>query len=611
MTTLSVVYAPERAVTVKATPTTTLQSVIAMACEKIPNAAHPESYLLVYNNKTLDLSLPVRFANLPQGAKLTLKLAPPSLRNRGASAPASQGLGAGNVSGGAAASAQKIKVALQIVGSVRIINDFLPTTTLWDIVATAEAGSNGQLNLTAKYREDRAEDPGRGSNSPAESMKRAVFGSMQNVYATITGSNPSSRTASPSPPTRTSPQPAPMRIYQQPVLLLPHKEISTIEEMQSTTLRSLGFTKGNLMIRLSFRDAPMPAVVPPKPVVENQAKVQSASTVFHKESSAPTLSTPITPKPTAPTTTEAAQAVCPIDKHADNKQTDGHLVSAAKLADSTTAIDLGNAPSIQLLSQRQVRVFNAPSSPSAPLSSRFVLPDSFYQITSNDTAMLVRIQKARMAESERGFKSRSAQEAEEAQRHEQFKKKHPKTAVRFRFPDLTQIQATFLSAETVSELFVFIEAILRLPQALRTLVLQPPLQDLVDMKNKTLFDAKMTPAVVVHVRFQSDIPKTVNTMALLCSEVSALAEVLDPAAESPMAADSNDGRAATPTTSNHASLLASSARDPASSTNRGNSSSSPGYTQKTSSSSSQQSKDNAATAQGARMPKWFLAGQKR
>ncbi|KAJ1785813.1 hypothetical protein LPJ59_006061, partial [Coemansia sp. RSA 2399] len=258
-TTLSIAYAQGRTVKVKAAPMTTLQAVVSEACAKIPNSAHPESYQLIHNKKALDLSLPIRFANLPQGATLTLKRV-------SSAAPTASPISRPQQKGGNGSSRQQlIKVALQVVGGSRIINDFDSSATLWDIVYSAEDGAQGTLNLTARYRDGspgtrrNGGGGGGGSTSPLESVQRAVFGSMQNLYNSISASAPSSPSSShSSQQQQQKPVAHTKQVYQQPVLQLPGREIATFEEMQATTLRSLGFTSGQALIRLFFKDALAP-----------------------------------------------------------------------------------------------------------------------------------------------------------------------------------------------------------------------------------------------------------------------------------------------------------------------------------------------------------------
>src|SRR5262245_26502586 len=102
-----------------------------------------------HNNRWLDLSLTVRFANLPAGAELELakRASPPSKdtrcctrRHRANSSaaplpgPTSRVLRIGSAS---------VKIALQLEGGSRVVASYPPSISLWDILVTAEAQSGG------------------------------------------------------------------------------------------------------------------------------------------------------------------------------------------------------------------------------------------------------------------------------------------------------------------------------------------------------------------------------------------------------------------------------------------------------------------------------------
>ncbi len=70
MSTIVVLLPNNQRQTVKVTPTSTLQSVIASVCEK--QKLNKNDYQLFHKDKMLDSSLSVRFANLPSGVKLDL-----------------------------------------------------------------------------------------------------------------------------------------------------------------------------------------------------------------------------------------------------------------------------------------------------------------------------------------------------------------------------------------------------------------------------------------------------------------------------------------------------------------------------------------------------------
>ncbi|KAJ1885338.1 hypothetical protein LPJ81_006929, partial [Coemansia sp. IMI 209127] len=345
---------------------------------------------------------------------------------------------------------------------------------------SAEDGAQGTLNLTARYRDGspgthRNGGGGGGSTSPLESVQRAVFGPMQNLYNSISASAPSSPSSSHSSQQQQQQKPVAhtKQVYQQPVLQLPGREITTFEEMQATTLRSLGFTSGQALIRLFFKDALAPSTLPAR----NAAPIQQ-----RQELQAQKIDRPRTP---------------PAPKAADEP-------TPATAKQPASSNSTSPAPKVTLVSHRHVQVFGNHAGESAT-PVQIVLPESFYDPNSTDDAsLLIKAQRARLAEADRGFKMRSTEDKKRLEQHERFKHDHPTTVIRFRFPDITHVQATFASTETTDELFRFAQSVLSNPRLLNTLVMQPPLRDLRNMAGISLFDAKMTPAVVVHVQLHPD-----------------------------------------------------------------------------------------------------------
>ncbi|KAJ2785516.1 hypothetical protein H4R18_000461 [Coemansia javaensis] len=521
MPTFTVVPASGRPVTVRPQPSDTLQSVVAAACAQIPNAASPEAYALQYNGKTLSLSLAVRLANLPQGARLALHPAAGAARG-GQRAPPP---------------AAPVKVALQIVGSGRVIDEFAPSATLWAVLTAAEARSSGTLNLTARY--GAAEQPA--AAAAAAPARRGMAALARGLCAGAAGPG---RQPSPAGRSLASASPGPASpgdvVYKQPVLLLLNKEFAGYDQLQSTTLRSLGLAGESVVARLSFRDAPISAAGPP--------------------------SDPAMPLP-AP---EAAAAAAP------------------------PAPGAAAAPA----SARQVRVFEPPAPTAAAPEPRLAQPVG---VDPDEAKILVSAQMARQAASERGFKSRLDDEAQAQRRSEQYQAEHPKTTIRFRFPDQVQVRATFLSSDRVAELYTFAASILADPRLLAGLVLQPPVQDLAGAKEQSLFAAKLAPAAVVHVRLAGDPATRPSTLVLLRPSVGALSEPL----QVPAVTGGGDGASEGDGAANPGPIPAASAsNDPPLPQNGAPRAPAPAPAPPAAS---------RAPAQGAgpRMPKWFTAGQRR
>ncbi|KAI8916696.1 GLUT4 regulating protein TUG-domain-containing protein [Powellomyces hirtus] len=107
--------------TIKTTPSTPLKQLVIEAVEKF-SLGSPDAFGLKHGRTTLDLGLNIRFANLAQGAKLTL-------------------IPVQNAPSG------PVIVALQTPDGERLVDKFSADTLLWDILRNWES-RNAALNLT-------------------------------------------------------------------------------------------------------------------------------------------------------------------------------------------------------------------------------------------------------------------------------------------------------------------------------------------------------------------------------------------------------------------------------------------------------------------------------
>lgn len=513
--TLYVIYGPGRQVPVKTTPaTTTLQTVLVTACSKVPGNSppNPDLHLLTYNGKSLDMTLSVRYANLPPGAKLTLK--------RRATKPGGNSRDKDQ---------DRVKIALQLIddnNSGRIILEVPASITLWGILLQAESRSNGTLNLTNQYTVD---------NSRSTAKKSWKSDIMQKLSPT------SSKQNSPNPE---EPQ---HRVYRQPAMSLLNNEYGTLEVLHSTTLRSLGFSKGNVLIRLSFRNS---LIYPEAPSPQSSSKPPIPQP--KQQQQAPSPAKVPAPLPVVP---EPGPAIPKGKEHVQK------------------------SPISEMISNHNLRVIDCPN-PDKP-TARIELPESFYDSDGGGAAgemkLLIAAQRSRVAESEKGFKNRIKQEKEDSQRHQQLKQKYATTRIRFKFPDQVQVEAAFQSTKNkVADLFTFISQVTNNSGVVSTLAIQPPFTDLAKAKDKTLFDAKLSPAALVHVRLLS--PK-LATRDILNPEANKLMENLDVHVNKQVAEE--EKAAAKP----EFPLFASSAASPAPS--------------------------DTSSKNEKKVPKWFTAGYKK
>ncbi|XP_071130006.1 tether containing UBX domain for GLUT4-like isoform X1 [Mytilus edulis] len=127
MATVQVLCPNGRRQNVKITPNTKLLQVLEEVCKK-QGFLPPEDFNLIHGRKTLDVTLSVRFANLPNNCKLELVKAEKSRVE------------------------QEVVIALQLENGERLQGSFSPTISLWELLhhweSKSESLSSGQLTST-------------------------------------------------------------------------------------------------------------------------------------------------------------------------------------------------------------------------------------------------------------------------------------------------------------------------------------------------------------------------------------------------------------------------------------------------------------------------------
>ncbi|KAJ3371525.1 Tether containing UBX domain for GLUT4 [Allomyces arbusculus] len=487
--------------TVKTTPAMPLKEVVATAVATL-RLGNPDAWGLQRANAragsaALDLSLSVRFANLPSGAKLELVPRSARVAQRAANAP--------------------VTVALQLDGGARTVDSYSASTTLWEVLRQVEERSKGTLNLTR-----RTGHPKEGSSKLLDKIK-ATIGDDQ---------------------------------YMIPTLLVLNKEITTIEALQSTTLASLGL-QGNVLIRLMFKysgqslaevepllDRPVASNAPAAPAPEPSAAapVTPTPTPAADPSSRPTTASSTVAQP-APTPAPAPQPSAPAPPRTPEPPRASATVTGSASAQTpvpSAAVAEHDDALVEL--DRDLTLYLPPTENSM---LNIQLPDSFFELSSTELKAMVKASDRRRQERENApLKTKAMRDREvEARR-----RKHPKTLIRVRFPDLYQLQAVFLSTERVGDVYDVVRSamhpallarnpIVRLfTTAPRTFTLPTADEDM------SFWDAELAPAGVVHCTVQADGVAVVKTVEILSAELVEAAralpqQVVDVAGDEPMAVD--------------------------------------------------------------------------
>ncbi|KAJ3406337.1 Tether containing UBX domain for GLUT4, partial [Chytridiales sp. JEL 0842] len=458
---------PLKKTSIKTTPAMALKAIVTSACEKL-KLADPDSFGIKYQRNMLDLSLSVRFANLPAGAKLflvkgkssTLQQSSPSIA---ASTSTTSTDGAAMQPSSTPAKpaetrlkVQEVTVALQVEDGGRLIQKFPVTTTLWDILRFHEA-QDTNLNLIRRTGIPPLNKPG---------MPKAL---------------------------RAIAEKAQKPVYMLPVLVFMNREFGTFDSLKSTTLMSAGLGSGNGVFRLLFR--------------YTESSLSDMLPEIERACSEPVYVPP-------PQATQPEKAPVKVMKKEETASVSNTL-SAVSISDSSNAQNAGNGvtpmdvdPTSNLSKNpadedephapfdRDIKIYKPPVETSTPLSS-IELPDSFFELSPAEMKLVLASHKSKTKSlDDAPLMTKKMREREEEARRQ----KYPKTMIRVKFPDRFTLQAAFLSNEPVEILYHLVSTHLSTPSRAFELFLTPPLRVLSDPKTD-FWNAGLAPSSVVYFRW--------------------------------------------------------------------------------------------------------------
>lgn len=434
------------------TPNTNNLLILEEACRK--QGYKPEEYDLKHYNNVLDLSSTVRYSNLANNAQLELVKAS-KIRHEGL-----------------------VSLALQLESGKRLVGDFAPLTTLWEVVNHWE--ESRELIVQNPNGED--VDPG------------CVY--MRN-------------------------------------------EIIGMPKLEETTLRNLGLTSGKAVLWLIFRskgnvnvqafvDVPLPKLPrranettgPPSPVAmdtntaaSNQERVATTRGETSPPKQTRKKNEPKVRDPSPPAAAKEQQDTTPMDVSSDNNQ--GGTTSASSREDqllsllkksgkkkpahgSTTGSKAGRgtalvesfSENVLELGERNAFLFCLDNITRPPNEE---VPDDFFNLTVEDVKYLMAdLRRRRQALENMPLQTRTLREAELQAKMEKYKT----TVIRIFFPGRLALQATFKSSETVSDIMAFVRKFILQRIGDFYLFTAPPKTVL--NPEATLFVASLVPKAIVH-----------------------------------------------------------------------------------------------------------------
>ncbi|KAM9006630.1 tether containing UBX domain for GLUT4 isoform X1 [Sarcophilus harrisii] len=330
-----------------------------------------------------------------------------------------------------------------------------------------------------------------------------------------------------------------------PVCVYMRDEITGSAALQKTTLKSLGLTGGNAIIRFSMKMCESPdkqeAVVPKIKLSGNLApsiSVDQAASNSLLSLGSGELSSGDLSRPDDAVASGISQIDCLGLKRLDDEMrlSSKESVSPSFVPFSGGGQRLGGSsiPSRHLVpsSAKLPKSLSSPGGPSKPKKSKpgqeeeqepeepveretvvchpdledlfqawpAELPDEFFEITVDDVRRrLAQLKSERKRLEEAPLVTRSLREAQMKEKLERY----PKIALRILFPDRYILQGFFRPNETVGDLRDFVRSHLGNPELSFYLFLAPPKTILSD-NTLTLFQANLFPAALVH--FGSEEP---------------------------------------------------------------------------------------------------------
>ncbi|KAJ3013685.1 Tether containing UBX domain for GLUT4 [Thoreauomyces humboldtii] len=473
-----------KTITIKTTPSTSLKSLVAEAATKW-SLGNPDSFGLKHGRVVLDLALPIRFANLAQGAKLLL--VPVSNKAPG-----------------------PVTVALQTPEGERLVDKFPSDTTFWAILKSWEARTAG-LNLTTRMGTEE-----RGMlkiKKPVYMMPICVFmnkefGGIEALkQITLQKAGLSSGSGL-------------IRVFLKATEKesVPTEEETGVPAIPANIPHVPAASKSAVSPTPAAEQSTSPIVAQPSPQSQLAAYVNTPAPA--QAQSIPSIASVQVTEQTVPPTGSAMDidlvaertipksvsveddwtrvthpvpmdTDIPPEASATNPAPSVKSAPANKLGDRDLIKEKGDADSA-------TRVFHPP--PDGASYNKIELPDSFYEISSSELRVLLARSGGfgKAPGSDTPLMTKAMRDRETAIK----RNKYPRTMVRIRFPDRRTVQCGFLSGAELQSIREALTPVLANPGRPYTLYTTPPMRVL-DVK-QTFWEAGMAPACLVYFKWTDE-----------------------------------------------------------------------------------------------------------
>ncbi|KAK9966915.1 hypothetical protein ABG768_003997 [Culter alburnus] len=483
---VSVLTPNGRRQTVKVSPNTPLLQVLEDVCKK--HGFNPDEHGLKFQRNILDLTLPWRFASLPNNAKLEVVAC--SRQQPGAESA--------------------VRIALQMEDGSRLQDSFSSGQTLWDLLThfpqtrTSDLEASGPTPVCVYMRDE---------ISGEEVLKKTTLkslgltGGSAIIRYVLKGSSSScpgadmdavKTTVSQPPPPEPS-APAPVKTPAPPTEVaapLNHHPVKQEEEEPNTSQEQA--------VRPKTKAAGEPQETPIMTKEDDERPGTSQQCHGSAPSATPTNFVPFAgsgqrlggPAATGlKGSTSWSSCVSGSPPKAKKPKPSGEIKRSVSAKQATRAEE--EADEYLEPVDREPLIFHLDSG--ARRHDDIELPDEFFEVTVDD----IRKRFAQLKSERRSFEE--APLMTKSLRESQMKEKldrYPKVALRVQFPDRQVLQGFFRPLETVGALRSFVRSHLQDQQLQFYLFVAPP-KTILDDPSVTLFQANLFPAALVY--FGSDV----------------------------------------------------------------------------------------------------------
>ncbi|XP_034544505.1 tether containing UBX domain for GLUT4 [Notolabrus celidotus] len=506
--------------TVKVSANTPLLQVLEDVCKK--HGFNPDDHGLKFQRTTVDLSLPWRFANLPNNAKLEIVT---STRKQ-------------------AAAESQVRIALQMEDGSRLQDSFSCGQTLWDLLShfpqirVSELSESGSTP-TCVYMRDEV--------SGEEALKKASLKSLgltggnaiirflfkkNKLEGDEDGMDATKATAMPIKPAAKKTTPSPDAAPTHPetsTAKVPTKASIPDRPMETQPVPTPAAATSTLPVQQEVVKNSQNAVRPKVPAADREVSQEDGEKAgpsgldSHPSASASSSSSSAFIAPSDPFipfsgggqrlggpgggaggrslsssssfSSLAAAVESPKAKKAKPSQGSG-AKSSSNLSHPDEDMDQGE----QFLEpvEREPLIYH-PDSMSCRSEDNQDLPDEFFEVTVDDIRKrFAQLKSERKTLEEAPLMTKSLRETQMKEKMERY----PKVVLRVQFPDRHVLQGFFRPLETVGAVRQFVRTHLEDPQLSFYLFITPP-KTILNDSSATLFQADLFPGALVY--FGSDV----------------------------------------------------------------------------------------------------------